>query len=276
MQTGTFNTLNTKANIFEQLTFQKPIWWRLFVKDPDLYINIRKDNYINAYYYGCSIAKITFGREFKAIIHKEYLTYHLIEKLCPSITKQPYQSIALDKLGINDLRQIKNTIKDRFIEKIESEYSAEKWMQGKIIQENKEYIDSEFQFNKDKKNLRVDLIKIKDSKLTFVELKGITDNRLLSKDNLKNIPEIVEQMNRYSSFIKKYSTEIKNYYQKLLEVRHNIGIQEFNTANFELNMIPELLIVDTYKKETDKRKLRVDIIEQMLRNNNIQYELQKI
>jgi len=56
---GTFLTLNPKAEIFEELIKNpQPKWWTVLRKDKDLYIEIRKDNYINVYYYGGLVAKI--------------------------------------------------------------------------------------------------------------------------------------------------------------------------------------------------------------------------
>jgi len=42
----TFLTLDPKAEIFEELKTQQLKWWKLLSKDNELYIEIRKDNYI--------------------------------------------------------------------------------------------------------------------------------------------------------------------------------------------------------------------------------------
>lgn len=70
---GTFLTLNPKAKIFEELKTQQLKWWSLLREDNELYIEIRKDNYINVYYYGGSVAKIVYANGFVAETHQKYL-----------------------------------------------------------------------------------------------------------------------------------------------------------------------------------------------------------
>jgi len=67
---GTFLSLNPKAKIFEEIKIQTPQWWNLLCNDKDLYVEIRKDNYINIYYYGGSLAKIYYLNGFVAKTHQ--------------------------------------------------------------------------------------------------------------------------------------------------------------------------------------------------------------
>ena len=53
-----------KKNELEELKKQSPEWWFLLREDEDLYIEIRKDNYINAYYLGGAVAKIYYENGF--------------------------------------------------------------------------------------------------------------------------------------------------------------------------------------------------------------------
>ena len=52
----TFGKLRVDAQIFEEL--KKSSWWIKFKDNPSLYIDIRKDNQVNVYFEGGSIARI--------------------------------------------------------------------------------------------------------------------------------------------------------------------------------------------------------------------------
>jgi hypothetical protein len=61
---GCFSSLNQNAKIFEEIKTHQPYWWSLLCEDKELYIEVRKDNYINVYYYGGSVAKIHYKNGF--------------------------------------------------------------------------------------------------------------------------------------------------------------------------------------------------------------------
>ncbi len=68
-----FSLLNPKAPLFEEIRIQQPKWWNLLREDKELYIEIRKDNSINVYFLGGSIARINYKNGFEAKIHQKYL-----------------------------------------------------------------------------------------------------------------------------------------------------------------------------------------------------------
>lgn len=70
---GIFSTLDPKARIFEELKIQQPNWWLMLRDDKELYIDIRKDNYISIYYFGGSFAKIEYKGGFVAKAHQKIL-----------------------------------------------------------------------------------------------------------------------------------------------------------------------------------------------------------
>ena len=57
----TFETLNPKAPLFEELKSGKYTWWEKVKNDSRLYIEIRKDNQINVYYEGGSVIRLQVG-----------------------------------------------------------------------------------------------------------------------------------------------------------------------------------------------------------------------
>ena len=277
---GSFLSLNPKADIFEKIRTLKPQWWDLFRGDKELYIDIRKSNYINVYYQGGSVANIKYMNNFVAKTHQKYLGDNIPRvKTKKGREKFVYDTIDLNTLDTFKINEIKKHIEINYSHKSKNEHPSEKYIQGKMINGNSKYIDSEFQFNQDPEIgiLRIDLIELSNCSLSFIELKGVSDSRL-RKDETRNfvIPEIIEQMRKYKLFIEKYEAEILNYYKTFLKIKQNLGLTTIICKNIVLNKTPKLIIIDTYKKETTGRKKRVLKIENLLETHNIDYDIQKI
>lgn len=274
---GTFLSLNPKAEIFEEIRIQQPQWWTMLCEDHDLYIEIRKDNYINVYYFGGSVARIDYKNGFVAETHQKYLGDDKPRgKTKKGKDKFQYDPIDLTTLSELKIAGIKNRIKSDYLRHIDNENPAEKWIQGKMIKESTNYIDSEFQFNQDAEigKLRIDLIELSGGVLSFVELKGIFDSRLRNdvKRNLK-VPESIEQMGKYQLFINRYEDNIKEYYKKLIEIKQSLGLTTVDKTNLTLNKTPKLIIANTYSKKTKQREDRISDIKKLLDVNNIDYEI---
>jgi len=274
-----FSSINPNSKLFKELKNQTPDWWIRLINDNDLYIDIRKDNSINVYYYGGSLARIEYKwKNFQATVHQKYLgDFNPRGKTKKGNDKFEYDLINLSSFDKAEIESIKSRIKEIYTKHIENERPAEKWIQGKLILENKKYIDSEFQFNKGSKlgKLRIDLIELLSDQLSFVELKGITDSRLRNeKKRNSKAPEIIDQMEKYQSFINLYKNDIKEHYKKLIQIKQNLKILN-SSYDFELNIKPKLLIVDTYTKMTPKREERVYDIKKLLDDNNIDYQIIK-
>lgn len=276
---GTFSSFDPNSNIFKEIIKQKPYWWNLFCNDKDLYIEIRKDNYINVYYFGGCLAKIEYSTDFKAEIHQKYLGDNKPRGKNKN-GKDKFSNDPLDLLTLNDTKisEIKERIRKEYLAKVNDEKPAEKWLQGKMKQNNSNYIDSELQFNKDPEIgfLRIDLVEFKNNSLSFIELKGISDQRLRN-DKIRNpkTPEIIEQIKKYSLFINKYEANIIDYYQKLIELKNTLGLSNININKISLNKNPKLIIVDTYSKMTEGRIDRIKDIKNLLEVNKIEYEILK-
>ena len=276
---GTFSTLNPKAKIFEELKIQQFKWWTQLHEDNELYIEIRKDNYINVYYFGGSVAKIDYANGFVAKTHQKYLGDNKPRgKTKKGTDIYGYAPIDLANLNETNIEDIKKRIKSDYLRHINYENPAEKWIQGKMIKENSNYIDSEFQFNQDTEigKLRIDLIEFSEGVLSFVELKGISDSRLRN-DAIKNAntPEIIEQMRKYHLFINKYERDLLDYYKKLIEIKNNLGLTKIVCPKLTLNKTPKLIIANTYTKDTLGRRERILEIEKLLKNHSIDYQILK-
>ena len=71
----TFDTLKADATIFTALN-SNPSWWKRFKEDPSLYIEIRKDNQVNVYFQGGSVARIHYCSkkgQLQLFTHYKYL-----------------------------------------------------------------------------------------------------------------------------------------------------------------------------------------------------------
>ena len=71
----TFDTLKKDATIFAELR-KNPEWWQHFKEDTSLYIEIRKDNQVNVYFEGGSVARIHYCSKHKKLqvfTHHKYL-----------------------------------------------------------------------------------------------------------------------------------------------------------------------------------------------------------
>jgi len=273
---GLFSSLDPKSKLFEEIKIQNPKWWNLLREDEELYVEIRKDNSINVYFLGGSIARIVYKNGFVAKIHQKYLGDDKPRgKTKRGNDKFEYDKIDLSKLNELKIAEIKKRIKTDYIRHISGEKPSEKWIQDKIIKENPRYIDSEFQFNKDVKigKLRIDLIELSDGVLSFVELKGVFDSRLRNKAQSTSIPEIIQQMEKYRQFINTYEVNIVDYYKKLIEIKQSLGLTTIENNNFTFNKTPKLIIADTYVKRTPERIKRINDIKQLLDNNKIDYTI---
>lgn len=275
---GSLQSLDPSAKLFVELKKQNPEWWSLLCNDKEVYIHIRKDNYINAYYYGGSIIKLEYKRgEFVGETHHKYY-----EELMPDRDpKKTYMRVELNKFDKATMEHIKKKIREEYSDRNSKKKYSEKKLQGEMIINNPNYIDSEFQFNvaEGVDKLRIDLTELSYGTIRFIELKLITDSRLLNlksqSGKKEDNPEIVSQMKKYNCFIKSQEKGILCYYKKLLKIRKSLGL---NTPDFKSITVCEsakLIIKNTYKNENESeaQKRRIEAIKRILKSENIEYEL---
>ena len=258
MANVTFETLNPKAPLFSELKSGKYAWWENIKKDPRLYIEIRKDNYINVYFEGGNVAKLEYRSKDNTIqtsTHSKYLHGN----------GDDYVECSLDK----DLETIINNIPNMYSGKkgYKKENLSEKYIQSQYIRNyHSNYIDSEFAYKDDSFDIRIDLIECINGKLRFVELKTIDDSRMLKRND--DNPEVVEQVKAYNKFIYEYEKEIIKYYDKIWTIKNELGLIIPEKRPSSLAKKPLLLIFNRWTKSTPRRGEHTSRMEEILRNND--------
>ena len=274
----TFNRLKSDSKIFEELK-KNPSWWTRFKNDKSLYIEIRKDNQVNVYFEGGSIARIHYCSKHKKL---QVFTHHKYLNL-PALSKS---NAYIECSGIIDKSIEKDSeilVCDTIIERIRTIYSqkhsinnkekwSEKFIQGLlIVQSSAFHLDSEFAFNDDISQNRIDLVRCDNGVVTFVELKRMSDGRMLHKTD--ESPEIVEQMLRYRNFIMRYSNELLAYYQELYDIKVDLQLPVPKSRPTSINPEPHLLIFDTWEKNTPGRDTHRHRLQEILQREKIEYSI---
>ena len=285
----TFDTLKKDATIFAELR-KNPEWWQHFKEDTSLYIEIRKDNQINVYFEGGSVARIHYCSKHKKLqvfTHHKYLGVlpssksNLYIECCDYLNekneKESNKKKELKEKSPKNCEIILDNIKRCYSQKNSSAGSftkedwSEKYIQGSLIINNRSvHLDSEFAYNDDQSKNRIDLIKCIDGVVTFVELKRINDGRMLHEDD--NTPlEIVNQMERYKQFIEKYEAQLLTYYQRVYDIKMSLGLPVPDTRPVKINLTPELLIFDGWEKSTEGRRIHRERMYKKLKEKGIKY-----
>lgn len=205
--------LNSNHKLFEKLENDAPDWWKNLVNlhhNGKVYIDIRKNNTINVYYLGASIAKIKWkDSKIQATCHRKYIEGK-------DTNKNTY--INCEEFLEEKIWQLFENAKNCY-----AEASKEKRIQGTNYCENTGglYIDSEFahRYEENKRNtIRIDLVRVVNNKIQFVELKHSQDPRWKIDYKVK------DQIDQYRKFLSENKGDILNYYKLLLEIKTKLGI----------------------------------------------------
>lgn len=260
----TFKTLNPNAQLFTELSIEgKYKWWEKMKNHPDLYIEIRKDNYINVYYQGGSVVRLDYcskHKKIQAFTHPKYLggkgkTY----VNCIDILDEKFDSIL-------------ENIRTHYSQKkgISKEKWSETYIKGHIITKRPNHLDSEFAYTDEGRDIQIDLIECVNGVIRFVELKRIGDNRMLNKDN--TTPEVVDQIEKYSKFIKKYKNELVAYYQKIWDIKHDIlKLPNLPLRPVDIDTKPLLLIFNNWTTTSTRKEKHTRDMEEILKRKNVNY-----
>lgn len=268
--------LNINAPLFTELS-KLPEWWKRILNDKTLYVNIRKGNRINVYYHGASVMELSINRDksIQGKIHSKYILFQETQT-----DKNGYRKDIPPETIVENLPSIKNAIIANQATS-NPEGLSEKAIQGIMYVEGK-YIDTEFEYvHPNRLITRIDLTTINDDgMIEFVELKRISDSRLLKKDmSLKN-EEIRKQIDDYNSFIEGHKNEIIQYYKQLQQILKKVGVNN-PLCNIAITGIkPSVyLYFAGYadgKSNHPKRRKRIDNIKQILEEKGINSNINEI
>lgn len=271
--------------LFKLLISNAPEWWYNVLQFENAYIDIRKDNTINIYYEGASLAKIEMTKgSIRATCHPKYLYGYNAQAYYKRgiAIYQPCEK-ELVRLGPEEcclLRNAQMFYSDKEGKEVSNvEQKSEKKLQGKIVCRAKTlYIDSEFAHRYEegsRHTIRIDLVRVKGNKIQFVELKRIQDNRLLHKDGSEVTPEIITQIEEYRNFIKANKDAILAYYKELITIKRALG---FPTTSADIDTLdidtePCLEIHNLYTHLNPQREARITKIKTLLDKYNVKYEI---
>ena len=268
--------LNINAPLFTELS-KLPEWWKRILNDKTLYVNIRKGNRINVYYHGASVMELSINRDksIQGKIHSKYILFQETQT-----DKNGYRKDISPETIVENLPSIKNAIIANQATS-NPEGLSEKAIQGIMYVEGK-YIDTEFEYvHPNRLITRIDLTTINDDgMIEFVELKRISDSRLLKKDmSLKN-EEIRKQIDDYNSFIEGHKDEIIQYYKQLQQILKKVGVNN-PLCNIAITGIkPSVyLYFAGYadgKSNHPKRRKRIDNIKQILEEKSVNSNINEI
>ena len=270
----TFETLNPNAPLFSELKSGKYAWWENIKQNDDLYIEIRKDNNINVYFQGGSVVKLHYcskHKKIQAFTHRKYLYGD----------GTGYVECSLNKdLGtiIRNIPRYYSKTENQKDSKTENQKGKENWSEKYIqsqyiIKYHSNYIDSEFAYKDDSFDIRIDLIECINGELRFVELKTIDDGRMLKKTD--DNPEVVEQVEAYKNFISDHNKrkKIVEYYQKVWEIKKDLGLTIPEERPSSLAEKPLLLIFNRWTNSTSRRDEHTSRMEKILKNKDIDYKI---
>ena len=266
----TFNTLNEGATIFNELC-KNQVWWKRFKKDDSLYIEIRKDNQVNVYFEGGSVARIHYcskHKQLQVFTHHKYLGITSDKPMyieCSKVIDEQFDSI---------LDQVKHNYSQKHSQNgsTPKEQWSEKFIQSKLIlNSSTTHLDSEFAYKDKEHDIRIDLVKVVDGIITFVELKRLDDPRMLKSSEA--LPEIVYQLKDYEKFIDCHKNEILEYYQRVYDIKKKLGLVLPDSRPESVNPKPELLIFNRWEKEHPARENHKLRMEKKLTEANILYNI---
>ena len=208
--------------------YHKHGWWHRLVDDPEVFIAIR-DNYVNAYYCGCSLAKLSWRAQDKSIVGQIHYKY-LLRPSGPNEYVDVVDGKAnlpgnMDTWFLRDLSDVDS------LKKAVLPYSGdEKEGVHDILKANANIIDVEVAFGKgehDSGALRLDFAALRcagrrpgaaqhtsgGAKLVFFEAKHFGNKALRAQHGSK--PDVVKQMDTYSRKLKENCDAVKCGYRRV-------------------------------------------------------------
>lgn len=200
-------------------------WWRKIVDDKELFIGIRNE-YINVYYKGNSLFKLSYNGQLVAETHYKYLVRPDANPCLVKTSNGMSFTHDANQFAIRNLDEIES------IKKASAAYSGiEKEGIQKIIQSNDNIIDLEIALTNEalrdemepeaeKKRStakRIDFAALQKKndfyEVVFFEAKHFSNNELRAQGNAK--PKVIDQISLYKDLLKAFEEEMTQSYSKV-------------------------------------------------------------
>lgn len=201
-------------------------WWRKMLDDPELFVAIR-NNYLNVYYRGCSLAKLMLvDGEVVAETHYKYL-------LKPTVSK-PYVRSLAGEFQLTDhwpsglagpfTSHLSNLSALKSAAKVYA--GGEKKFVGEVIKKNRNVVDVEIALTKDAVDAtadqesksarakRIDIVALRwegsNPTLDFYEVKLFSNNDIRAT----NVAKVIKQITGYEELLEKYEVQIRDGFRR--------------------------------------------------------------
>lgn len=221
-------TNNRLIDRLNELAADKHSFWAKMIADKDLFIAIR-DEYVNVYYNGNSIAKIFLSEDYKVQceVHYKYLLRPQVRNPYIKFEEGTLKSgLSIDNLFVDSLDDISAL-------KASSRVYAgdeKKMIQQTILSDEKErdnILDLEITFSAEKTNStdRIDYAKLERNEmlelsLVFYEVKHFSNPAIRAQ----GVPKVLAQIERYEETLKNYESDIIESYKLVAQNMKDLGI----------------------------------------------------
>ncbi|MEJ7694031.1 hypothetical protein [Daejeonella sp.] len=222
------------------------------IADKDLFIAIR-DEYLNVYYYGQSISKISFaGNKIKWRTHKKYL----------GINESGYADTSSH---LDDLENIKAIIAREYAGREKKQVNAQILKNEKLC-----ILDVEVTFGREENSgkLSIDYLAVEKNEndkitLVFYEAKHFDNSEIRARDE----PKVFNQIKKYGMALNTHKIEIINSYKTICKNVFELNLNNrdklhkligADIGQIEIDVEPRLIIfeIDQSKiKDTHIQKL---------------------
>ncbi len=202
-----------------ELYDQPDSWWRALVDDDKLFLAVR-DNYVNIYYLGCSLLKLTWNPktgdgDVVGETHYKYL-------LKPSLTGSNYIKIVDGQPESQQLEDMftKNLADTDDLKKAAKRYAgSEKTGVHNIVLANPNIVDLEIAFaasSSDSASL-IDFAALKKTdrgfEIVFFEAKDFSNGDLRASGGAD--PKVIGQIDKYSGLLRNNCDKVTNSYRQV-------------------------------------------------------------
>ncbi len=203
-----------------ELYDQSDSWWRALVDDDKLFLAVR-DNYINVYYLGCSLLKLTWKPKTGDVIGKTHYKFLLQPQLNLYVniidSKPPSLPPVKDMFTKNmaDINALKKAAKP---------YAGdEKTGVHNIVLANPNIVDLEIAFaagssdEADKSASLIDFAALKKTgpgfEIVFFEAKDFSNGDLRASGGAD--PKVIGQIDKYSGLLRNYCDAVTESYRRV-------------------------------------------------------------